>query len=150
MRGTFQPPDFPPGASQPRPRQTVLALDLDGGFSLASRLAVFARLEAGGAFVHNTPGHWGTLGLHAVARAWLTRRIWIEGGAGVTQLGYLPPPQMSVTASRWWAPAQEGASGFEIFQGPHVAMSVLARYSTAMFDGLRASKVSVQVGLTGR
>lgn len=146
--GAFQPADLPPDAGQPANGQGIGVLDIDLGVAFRQRVAVVGLYEMGGGRQAGG-GKWGTLGLHGAIRAGLTSRIWVEGGFGAVQLGYKPPPQISTTASHWWAPGAEAAAGVDVFHGPTVSMSILARYSTGTFDRLRVSTFSVQVGLRG-
>jgi hypothetical protein len=146
--GTFMPPDLPAGAGRPDNGQSVAVIDIDLGVAPGRRVAILGLYEMGGARPAGG-GRWGTLGLHGALRIWVAPRVWLEGGAGVSQLGYKPPAQISTTRSHWWAPGPEAAAGVDVFQGPTVAMSLLARYTTATFDGLRVSTFSVQVGLRG-
>jgi hypothetical protein len=68
---------------------------------------------------------------------------------GPAELGYKPPAQTASTISRFWAPGVEAAAGADVLKGPRVALTVLARYSTATFNGLHVHTLSFQVGLTG-
>jgi hypothetical protein len=148
--GTFHSTSLPANAGQPPSDQTVGALDLSGGVTAASRLAVLALFEQAGGATTDT-GRWGTLGFHGVVRAWVIPRVWVEGGFGTLDLAFRPPEQSGTTAvTRFWAPSPEVAAGGSIFQGAHVTIGVLARYTTAMFDDLRVSHFSVQVELMGR
>jgi hypothetical protein len=146
--GMFRPAAPPVGAGQPAAGQGVGVLDIDAGVGFGHRVAVLALYEMGGARQAGS-GTWGTLGLHGAVRAWLLPHVWVEGGLGAVQLGYKPPSQVSTTVSHWWAASPEAAAGLDVFQGPTVSMSLLARYATASFDGLRVTTFAVEVGLTG-
>jgi hypothetical protein len=139
----------PAGALQPASGRMTGTVGVDAGVRLSKRFAVMGIWDgtAGG---NAGAGYWGTMGMYGVARVWPTRRIWLEGGGGLTELGYQPPSQISVTVTRFWAPAAESAAGVEIFRGPNVGISVFARYSTATFDGLAVHNLSVQIGLLGQ
>jgi len=148
--GTFQSPALPVTAGQPPSDQTIGFLDLTAGMTAAGRLGLLALFEqAGGA--DTSGGHWGTLGFHGVARLWIAERVWIEGGFGSLNLAFRPPQQSGNNGvTRFWAGSPEAALGGAVFQGKHVTIGVLARYTTAMFDDLRVNHFSVQVELMGR
>lgn len=146
--GAFGPSDEPAGAGQPPSPRTTAALDLNGGLRVAPRLDLVALYE-GGATIHDSQG-WGTLAAHVVVRGWVTTRVWIEGGGGPTELAFRPPSLPGTAPSRWWAPGGEAAAGFDVFQGPTVAIEVFVRYSEARFDAVRQQSLSLQVGLQSR
>jgi hypothetical protein len=86
-----------------------------------------------------------------VIRAWLTPRVWIEGGGGVTELAFRAGSTSSnAPTTRWWQPGVEAGAGYDIFQGPTVSMEIFVRYHQASFDAVRQQSVSVQIGLLGR
>ncbi len=105
-----------------------------------------SQIMAGG---NTGPGMWGGVSIYGAGRVRLFGQVWIEGGAGLAGLGYQPPSQISLNGTRFWSPTAEATAGFDIFRGPHVAMSLLVRTSTATFDGLGVHNFSVQLGLTG-
>jgi hypothetical protein len=146
--GTFSAADEPVGAGQPPSSRTMAALDLEGGLGLAGRLAVFATYE-GGAALSDAHG-WGTLAVHGSVRAWVTPRVWVEGGIGPAELAFRVPSPAATSTAYWWTPGLEAGAGYEIFQGPSVTLHVFARYTSARFDAVRVQSVFFQVGLVGR
>jgi len=146
--GAFTPSDEPAGAGQPPSPRTTASLDLDGGIRVTPRLDVMALYE-GGATIRDSQG-WGTLAAHVVVRGWVTTRVWIEGGGGFAELAFRPPSLPGTSPSRWWAPGGEAAAGFDVFQGPTVAINLFVRYSEARFDAVRQQSLSFQVGLQSR
>ena len=148
--GTLSSPELPANVGQPPDGQTVAVLDLSGGVTLGHRVGVLALFEqAGGA--STSTGKWGTLGFHGLVRGWVARRVWIEGGVGTFDLAYrLPGQSGSNGVTRLWAVSPEAAAGVDIFQGAHVTIGVLGRYTTAAFGDFRVSHFSVQVELLGR
>ncbi len=148
--GTLHAPEIPPAAGQPPSKQTVFALDLSGGVTLGRYVGLLALFEQSGGATTPT-GRWGALGFHGVARAWVTSRVWIEGGGGTIQLGYrLPSASGSYGVTRLWAPGPEVGAGVEVFQGAHVAIGVMARYTTAKPEDLKIERFSLQVELLAR
>jgi len=146
--GTFDPSQLPVAAKQPPSPITVGALDLEGGITLARAFAVVGTFERRPTF-GIPPGGWGTAGGHAALRAWIVPRVWVEGGVGPMELAYRADnPQLPT--SRWWTAGYEAGGGYEIFQGETVTLHVFARYTTAMFEGLRVHTLTVQFGLLGR
>src|SRR5262245_32585124 len=148
--GTLSSPELPPNVGQPPSGQTMWVLDLSGGVTLGRRVGVLAVFEqAGGA--ETSTGKWGTLAFHGNVRGWVVPRVWVEGGVGAFDLGYRPPGQSGNNGvTRLWAVSPQAAAGVDIFQGPHVTIGVLARYSTASFGDFRISHFSVQIELLGR
>jgi len=146
--GAFTPSEEPAGAGQPPSPRATGSIDLIGGIRPASRLAVMALFEGSAAF--GASDGWGSLGAHAVVRGWVTTRVWIEGGWGLSELAFRPSATPGGATSRWWAPGAEAAGGFDIFQGPTVALNLFVRYSEAQFDKVRLQSLSVQIGLLGR
>jgi len=147
-KGTFDPSHLPATASQPPSKITVGALDLEGGITLSRVFAVVGTFERRPTF-GSPPGGWGTAGGHAALRAWIVPRVWVEGGVGPMELAYRSDnPQ--IATSRWWTAGYEAGGGYEIFQGPTVTLHVFARYTTAMFEGLRVQTLTVQFGFLGR
>jgi hypothetical protein len=146
--GAFTPSDEPADAGQPPSPRTTASLDLNGGLRVAPRLDLMALYE-GGATFGNSHG-WGTLAAHVVLRGWVATHVWIEGGWGLTELAFRPSAAPGSTTSRWWAPGGEAAAGFDIFQGPTVAINLFARYSEARVDAVRQQSLSFQVGLLAR
>jgi hypothetical protein len=146
--GTFTPSEEPAGAGQPPSLRTTASLDLNGGLRVAPRLDLLALYE-GGATISDSQG-WGTLAAHAAVRGWVTTRVWIEGGWGFAELAFRPPSLPGTAPSRWWTPGGEAAAGFDIFQGPTVAIDAFVRYSEARFDAVRQQSLSFQVGLQSR
>ena len=138
----------PAGARPPESGRATATVGLDAGLKLAKRLAVMGIWEVTGGG-NAGAGSWGTMGIYGVGRVRPVRRIWIEGGGGLRQLGYQPPSQISVMVTRFWAPGAECAVGVDLFQGSGAAISVFTRYSTATFDGFTERSLSVQVGLLG-
>jgi hypothetical protein len=147
VTGAFTSSEEPAGAGQP-PSRTTGSLELSGGIRPAPRLAVMALFEGGAAF--GDSHGWGSLGAHAVVRGWVTTRVWIEGGWGLSELAFRPSSSPGSATSHWWAPGGEAAGGFDIFQGPTVSLDLFVRYSEARFDAVRQQTVSVQIGLLGR
>ncbi|HUL73230.1 MAG TPA: hypothetical protein VLT86_09015 [Vicinamibacterales bacterium] len=148
--GTLQSSALPVTAGQPPSSQTVGVLDLSGGMTVANRLAILALFEQAGGASTDT-AKWGTLGFHGVVRAWVGPRVWVEGGFGSFDLAFRPPNQTgTVGVVRFWAASPEVAIGGAIFQSQHVAIGLLARYTTATLEGLRVNHFSVQVELSGR
>jgi hypothetical protein len=146
--GTFLRSSLPTGAKEPESKRTTATLGLHLGVKLAPRLGVLAVWDQ--TFGGNTgDGHWGASAVHAAARVWLMPRVWVEAGAGPAELGYKPPTQPASTISRFWTPGFEAAAGADLLKGPRVALTALARYSAATFNGLRVDTFSLQVGLTG-
>lgn len=146
--GTFLPAQLPIGATQPPSPRATASIDLVGGLSFGRRLAVLAMYE-GGASLGDAHG-WGTLAADAVIRGWVTPRIWIEGGGGVTELAFRAGSTSTSPTSRWWQPGVEAGAGYDLFQGPTIAMEIFVRYHAASFEGVRQQSVSVQFGLLGR
>lgn len=138
----------PSGATPPGSGQFIGMVSLDGGFQLAPRVAAIAisEITAGGS---TGLGRWGAVGIYGAGRVRVVRRVWLEAGGGVSGLGYSPPSQVSLNGTRFWAPAAEGAGGFDLIRTPEFAMSILARGSNATFDGLAIRSFSVQLALTG-
>jgi hypothetical protein len=138
----------PAGALPPASGRKTGTVGVDAGLKLASRFALMGiwDVTAGGS---TGAGSWGTMGIFGVGRVWPTRRIRIEGGGGLRQLGYQPPSQISVMVTRFWARGAEVAGGVAVFQGSQVAISVFTRYSTATFNGFTERNLSVQIGLLG-
>lgn len=146
--GSFLTSELPAGARQPESGRTTATLGLHAGVKLADRLGVLAVWDQ--TFGGNTgDGRWGSTAVHAAGRVWLTRAVWVEAGVGPAELGYKPAAQTASTISRFWAPGVEAAAGADVLKGPRVALTALARYSTATFNGLRVHTLSFQVGLTG-
>ena len=148
--GTLNSPDLPSNVGQPPDGQTMWVLDLNGGVTLSRRVGVLAMFEqAGGA--DTNAGKWGTMAFHGSVRGWVASRVWIEGGAGAFDLAYRLPGQSGNNGvTRLWAVSPEAAVGVDVFQGEHVTIGVLGRYSTASFGTFRVSHFSVQIELLGR
>jgi hypothetical protein len=146
--GVLTPSDEPVGAGQPPSPLTAASLDLIGGLRVAPRLDVMALYE--GAATFGDSQGWGTLAAHVVVRGWVTTRVWIEGGGGLTELAFRPSSSPGSTTSRWWAPGGEAAAGFDVFQGPTVAINLFVRYSEARVDAVRQQSLSLQLGLLSR
>ncbi len=148
--GTLQSSALPPVVGQPPDSQSVAVIDLSGGVTLARRVGVLALFEqAGGS--ETASGRWGTLGFHGIVRGWIAPRVWLEAGGGTISLGFRPPSAAgNYNVTRLWAPSLEAAGGIDIFQGSHVTIGAIARYTTATFDGLRLQTFSIQVELLGR
>lgn len=146
--GTFLPTEEPLGAGEPPSPRSTASIDLVGGLNLGPRVALVAMYEGGATLgdSHN----WGTFAAHAAIRAWLARRVWVEGGGGVAELAFRASSTPNTATTRWWQPGVEAAAGYDIFEGPTVAIQALVRYSEASFDAVRLQSVSVQVGLLGR
>jgi hypothetical protein len=148
IAGTFSSSEEPAGAGQPPSSRTMGSLDLEGGLGLAGRLAVFATYE-GGASLSDSHG-WGTVAFHGSVRAWVTTRVWVEGGVGPAELAFRASSTPGSSTVYWWTPGLEAAGGYEIFQGPTVTLHVFVRYTSARLDGVHMQSVSFQVGLLGR
>ena len=140
---------LPAGAVQPAPDRTTVTFGFGGGVKLGDRVALMGVWDqtAGG---NVGAGHWGTMAVHAVARVWVTRRVWVEAGGGASELGYKPPSQMSAGITRLWAPGGEASVGADVLKGPRVALTLAVRYSRATFEGLTLSRVGLQAGLISR
>jgi hypothetical protein len=148
VTGIFTASEEPAGAGQPPSPRTTGSIELTGGIRPAPRMAVMALFEGGAAF--GDSHGWGSLAAHAVVRGWVTTRVWIEGGWGLSELAFRPSPVPGNAPFRWWAPGGEVAGGVDIFQGPTVSLNLFVRYSEARFDAVRQQTVSVQIGLLGR
>jgi hypothetical protein len=146
--GTFDDSALPADAEQPS-EQTTATLGLHAGVKFLDRVAAMAVWDQSW---HNASagGKWGSFTLHAVGRVWITRRLWVEGGGGVSELGFKPANQANPGISRFWAPGGQASVGGDVLQGRRVAVTVAGRYSTATFNGLRIDDVVLQIGLFGR
>lgn len=144
----LKPAQLPADATQVPSPLTVGVIDIEGGITLRGRLAVLSLFERRVAMGHSPTG-WGNTAGHAALRWWLARRAWVEGGVGFSELVYVSSgiPDVKTT---WWSPAYEASGGYEIFKRPTVALQVLARYTTATFEGRRLQTVSMEIGLLGR
>ena len=146
--GEIAPSQLPPSAAQPPAAISVGALDIEGGVTLNSRLAVVGFFEGRTTF-GGPSGGWGSAGGHAALRAWIVPRLWVEGGVGPMHLAYRADnPQTPTT--QWWTAGYEAGGGYEIFQGPSVTLQIFARFTTATFEGLRVQTLTVEFGLMGR
>ena len=148
--GTLNSAELPVNVGQPPDGQTIGVFDLSGGVTLGRRVGVIAVFEqAGGA--ETSTGKWGTLAFHGSVRGWIAPRVWVQGGIGTFDLAYRLPGQSGNNGvTRLWAVSPEASAGVDIFQGAHVTIGVLGRYSTASFGDFRISHFSVQVELLGR
>lgn len=143
----LRPSQLPVAAPAPAASLNVGALDIEGGITLNGRLAVVGLFERRATFGRSDD--WGTSGGHAALRGWIVPRVWVEGGVGPMELAYRPNNSHAPT-TRWWTAGYEAGGGYEIFQGPTVTLQVFARYTTAVFEGLRINTLTVQFGLLGR
>ena len=146
--GTFDASTLPDDAGQPSGRTTA-TLGLHAGVKFLDRVAAMAVWDQTWQG-DSAGGKWGSFTLHAVGRVWITRHLWVEGGGGVSELGFRPANEANPEISRFWAPGGQASVGGDVLQGRRVAVTVAARYSTATFNGLTINDVVVQVGLFGR
>ncbi|MEO8480585.1 MAG: hypothetical protein ABI634_00150 [Acidobacteriota bacterium] len=139
---------LPEGAPPPDTNRRTVTLGLFGGVKLADAVGVLVVWDQtfGG---KSSYGQWGSTAASVAGRLWLTHRVYVEAGGGLAELGYKPPTQTSGRISRFWSPGFETAAGVDLLKGPRVALTTLARYSAATFDGLRVRNFSVQIGLSG-
>jgi len=78
------------------------------------------------------------------------RRLELEAGAGIAQLGYQPPANLSVLTTRYWSPAARAGVGYDLFRFEDVAMSLYARAALTRVQDISMRTVSVQLAITGR
>ena len=146
--GTFDASVLPDDAEQPSARTTA-TLGVHAGVKFLDRIAAMAVWDQTWQG-DSAGGKWGSFTLHAVGRVWITRQLWIEGGGGVSELGFKPANEANPGISRFWAPGGQASIGGDVLQGRRVAVTVAVRYSTATFNGLTINDVVLQVGLFGR